>query len=1143
MLTFLLGRSHSGKTSRVLARLAALPQTAGPVYLLLPDQSTFEGERRCYRTLGARAFSRIQVTGFSRLASRLVERYYPQGRPNADPRQKLLLMQLALEEAAPLLEVYSTPASRSRLATQLLQTVEQLQSAGMDAAALEAFAQPLPQGTARAKLLDTARVYAGYQGLLGQRFSDPLEDLPRAARLVEERRLFEGGEFYLDGFDFLSQDKLLLLEQMLLQGSRVTVTLTMDPRDPRGEDLFCLSHTLFGQLRALARRLGVKVAAPEILDPPPGRYPPALEALEQRVFALNPPAFEENAQEIELLKAPNRQEEARAAAARIRELARQGYRYREMAVVMGSEVYRPLLQTALEQYEVPYYLDDPVSPLDAPLFRLVEHCFALAGGSFSPLRGAALLKCGLTPFDESRVGELENYIYLWDLGEDAFFAPFTLSVYGLDGPRGELQRREESLRLTRLEEMRRFLLEGLMPFRRLGECSAREMTQGLFDLLDRLKVRQTTQQYLRLLEEDTLQPAQSLAAASQYRRMWELLGQLCTDLAGILGERKVSFSRYWQLLELLAQQSGLETVPQSLDCVNLGQSGKLHLEQVKVLLIVGAEEGVFPQTPAGCPLLGEEEEELLAQYRLPIARDRLRRIREGRFYAYQTLTGGEERLWISCPEGELKGDSVAPSPLLEELGGLFPHCCREDLSRRDPARLCQSKEAGFALLAAAQKPDRFTKTLEDYFSPFPQYAQMMERLRQGRTAARQKLDAGLVEGLYGAQPMLSPSRVEDFYRCPFQFFCKQGLKLLPRRQVRYDYLSRGSLVHEILCRVLSRLESREDLTPEKLSALSQECVRLYLEQHLPKGSLDNARLRAQLARAGEGVTELLLQLARQISHSQFFPAAFEYAIGQGENAPALTVTSPGGHQVTLHGIVDRIDRYRDGQGVEYFRIVDYKTGGKDLKLSDVLEGLSLQMMIYYICLSRQGRGQGAGMLYQPAGQVKPHLDRNATPRRWEEEKEKAYRMKGLVLNQRSVVLAMDDTLSGLTIPLRPLAKGCVKEKGVSIPQPDLLFDEKGKAVAELFDKSGQESLIDAYQLSLVTNRVLQKIQEMADRLFAGEIAPQPVEQKGTKACDRCGYATLCRAKDQPGRSYPSPTNREVLAQLESQAKKGGEGPA
>lgn len=218
-------------------------------------------------------------------------------------------MQLALEQAGPLLKVYASPASRSRLAPAMLQTVEQLQSAGMEVSGLEDFARTLPQGSLRSKLLDTAAVYAEYRGLLQRRFSDPLEDLPKAARLAAEHRLFEGGRFYLDGFDFLSQDKLLLLEQMLLQGEQVTVTLTFDPADPRRESLFALSDALYHQLRALARKLGVPVATPEVLPQPEGVRPPALEALERRLYAIPPVPYDQPAGELELVRAPNRQEE------------------------------------------------------------------------------------------------------------------------------------------------------------------------------------------------------------------------------------------------------------------------------------------------------------------------------------------------------------------------------------------------------------------------------------------------------------------------------------------------------------------------------------------------------------------------------------------------------------------------------------------------------------------------------------------------------------------------------------------------------------------------------------------------------------------------------------------------------------------
>ena len=93
-----------------------------------------------------------------------------------------------------------------------------------------------------------------------------------------------------------------------------------------------------------------------------------------------------------------------------------------------------------------------------------------------------------------------------------------------------------------------------------------------------------------------------------------------------------------------------------------------------------------------------------------------------------------------------------------------------------------------------------------------------------------------------------------------------------------------------------------------------------------------------------------------------------------------------------------------------------------------------------------------------------------------------------------------------------------------------------KAVEELFDKNSQENIIDAYQLQLVTGKVLDKIREMADRLFAGEIAPSPVETPSGNACQWCDYATLCRAKDGPVRSYERKSNKQVLQELKGKKK-------
>lgn len=62
---------------------------------------------------------------------------------------------------------------------------------------------------------------------------------------------------------------------------------------------------------------------------------------------------------------------------------------------------------------------------------------------------------------------------------------------------------------------------------------------------------------------------------------------------------------------------------------------------------------------------------------------------------------------------------------------------------------------------------------------------------------------------------------------------------------------------------------------------------------------------------------------------------------------------PDGGTLQIKGSIDRVDRMeRDGKA--YLRVVDYKSGGKEFLLSDVLNGLNMQMLIYLMCLWQNG---------------------------------------------------------------------------------------------------------------------------------------------------------------------------------------------
>ena len=60
----------------------------------------------------------------------------------------------------------------------------------------------------------------------------------------------------------------------------------------------------------------------------------------------------------------------------------------------------------------------------------------------------------------------------------------------------------------------------------------------------------------------------------------------------------------------------------------------------------------------------------------------------------------------------------------------------------------------------------------------------------------------------------------------------------------------------------------------------------------------------------------------------------------------------------------------EGCSKTYLRVIDYKSGGKDFVLSDVLSGLNMQMLIYLFASGENGEEKygdvfPSGVLYMP----------------------------------------------------------------------------------------------------------------------------------------------------------------------------------
>ena len=204
----------------------------------------------------------------------------------------------------------------------------------------------------------------------------------------------------------------------------------------------------------------------------------------------------------------------------------------------------------------------------------------------------------------------------------------------------------------------------------------------------------------------------------------------------------------------------------------------------------------------------------------------------------------------------------------------------------------------------------------------------------------------------------------------------------------------------------------------------------------------------------------------------------------------------GGVTVSVSGFVDRVDGW-EKDGRLYLRVVDYKTGRKSFDLTDVWNGLGLQMLLYLFTLEEEGRALygkeivPAGVLYLPARDAVVAGSRSMTEEERRRRVDAALRRKGLVLDDPEVLEAME----------RPGGEG--------IRFLPLRLSKSGAV-------SG-EALVSAERLGRLQRHTQRILREIGAELAAGNIAADPFWRgPDHNACQWCDYAAACHFEEGRG---------------------------
>ncbi len=912
---FLLGPAGSGKTWRCLAgirdALRADPDGA-PLLFLAPKQATFQLERQLLADPDCPGFARLQILSFERLAFWIIDRLgLPEPRLLDDVGRTMVLRGVLENEATRLRHV-GRAARTPGFAHELSRWLGQLLQLGNDPARLEsAAARPDIPPVLGAKLGDFALVQRGYSAWLareGLADQDQLLDIARHALAHSPRSapLFE--KVWMDGFAEMTPLETALLAEVAARSGESTLAFCVDP------EASATPGTFWSVVSDCFRRCHAAVAAatdaPPCVEPLPrlpgvGRFAasPRLASLESnwaRGASVSDTAAADDA--VEVVSCPDAHAEAECAAAAVRRHVAAGGRYRDVAVLTRTlDTYGPVVERTFRRLGIPCFLDQRFPIRHHPLVELTRSAVRIAINPTGDEDWFAWLKCGLLGLPEWAAERTENAL-LRKRWKDHRWA----TVAGAVDP--DLHDRV----VGPIERFRK---------RVDGSVDAKCLAAALRSLWQELDLQ-------RVLAEWDQDHPDMFSHRTVLRETEAWLDELVRGF----GMWSQPLRSWMPILETAWSTMTAGAIPPALDQVLVGTIDRSRNPDLRLVILPGWADDVFPAPPPNEGLLSRAEMERLAGAGLNLGPGILERVGHERFYAYIALTRTRERVVVCIPNRSPAGRSVLPSPYVRSL----------------PA-------------ARAWEGTGITRANHAEDAP-----------------PLETLDPPLALALCGSTLKSSASGLEQAATCPLQHGLARLLGVRERSELEYDARREGTLQHQLLAEFHRRVRRtgrrwRDVNTAEALAILGSIAGEMLQEAPTTTDFEWDITLRS--------VRRFLMAWLQFAPQWPLDPTHAELKFGKDSPIPPLRFSLPRG-SLSIEGTIDRVDLHTgdDDSGGDLCAI-DYKLSGERFSPDKLREGRQLQLPVYLLAAMSLPGGpyRPIGMVYASLSPDQPRLKRRDEP--------------------------------------------------------------------------------------------------------------------------------------------------------------------
>lgn len=1093
-LQFIIGSSGAGKTRLLYENLIrqSIEEPDGRFIAIVPEQFTMQTQKEVVALHPCHGTLNIDIVSFQRLAYRIFEELGVEHLEVLDDIGKSMVLRRVVSGQKKNLGVYAGHLNQTGFINHLKSMLSELYQYGIRPEDLRRAREEAASPLLQEKLKDLSVIYEEFQKAIAERFITAEEILDVLCRVLPESKLIKNSVVTLDGYTGFTPVQYRIAELLMIRAKKVVVTVTMDPKArPFKKEgihhLFYMGKEMVTRLNQTAERHRTERDRDVLLDGKVCRFEesPSIAFIESHLYRYTESADWEP-EEVEIYRAVSPGQEVAAAASQIHRLVQEEHiRYREIAVITGDlPGYRYELVNRFQAENIPYFMDSKKSILENVMVEFIRAILEAVARDFDYESMFRFLKTGLVTDNRQELDRLENYV-------------LALGIRGWkrwNSTWEHTYRGGRDLNLKELNAFREQLLSPIEPLRdvlKSEERTVSSMTDGVIACLEACSVKEKLEGY-----REYFQSRGQYSLAKEYEQVYDRVMELFDRLKDVLGEETVSAREYGQILDAGFGEIQVGVIPATADKVVVGDITRTRLDQIKVLIFIGVNEGVVPSKKERGSLLTDGDREALKNCRIELAPTSREDGLMQRYYLYLMLTKPSKRLILSYVSFDQAGKSKRPSSLVGELCRLFPRLRIRDVQQGRIHSRQEGKEQ--LILGLRSYGDRKTKFLELYrlFAKEPEYSQLVKSLTEAAFYSYEKkgISQAAARALYGKILQGSVTRLEQYAACAYAHFLQFGLELSERQEYQIAAVDMGNMFHSSIDLCFKELKSQgrslTDLTEMQRKELAKACVLQVTEQYGYTIFKDSARNKYLAGRIERMTDRTLWALSEQLKKGDFTPSGFEVSFSAIDNLKAMRIRLSDEEEMQLRGRIDRLDVCEDDDHV-YVKIIDYKSGGARFDLAAVYYGLQLQLVVYMDAVTELEQRKNPGKQVVPAGvfyyQIKdPLADREEaeTPEEIEQQILKQLRMNGLVNSDLEVIGHLDRQIEQKSdvIPVA-LKNGMIQEHYSSVASTRR-FEILREYVRSQLKRSGQE-------------------------ILGGRADAQPYTGGNGSACAYCPYHGVC----------------------------------